>query len=159
MQVKTVLNRVHKTKGFVYGNVRFAGDQIEVDVRPRKGSRPICSGCGEPRQGYDTLWGRHFRFVPLWAIGVVLVYVMRRVDCPRCGVTVEQVPWGNGKRYLTQAYAVFLARWARRLSWKEVASIFNTSWEHVYRSVAWMVVYGLQHRRLDGVTAIGVDEI
>lgn len=97
--------------------------------------------------------------MPLWAIEVVLVYAMRRVDCPRCGVAVEQVPWGDGKRHLTRAYAVFLSRWARRLSWKEVASIFNTSWEAVYRSVTWVVEYGLAQRSLDGVTAIGVDEV
>ena len=97
--------------------------------------------------------------MPLWAIEVVLVYAMRRVDCSRCGVTVEQVPWGDGKRHLTRAYAVFLSRWARRPSWKEVASIFNTSWEAVYRSVTWVVEYGLAHRNLDGVTAIGVDEV
>jgi len=159
MQVKTVLNRVHKIKGFVYEQIRFAGERIEVDVRPRQGSRPICSGCGQPGPGYDVLGMRRFHFVPLWAIGVVLVYAMRRVDCPKCGVRVEQVPWCDGKRRLTQAYAVFLARWARRLSWKEVASIFNTSWEAVYRSVAWVVEYGLEHRSLEGVTAIGVDEV
>ena len=159
MQVKTVLNRVHRIKGFVYANDRFVGDRILVDVRPRKGSRPRCSGCGRRGPGYDTLGERHFHFVPLWAIAVVLVYAMRRVDCPRCGVTVEQVPWANGKRHLTQAYAVFLATWARRLSWKEVASIFNTSWGKVYRSVAWVVEYGLEHRNLDNITAIGVDEV
>ena len=159
MQVKTVLNRVHRIKGFVYEKVRFVGERIEVDVRPRHGSRPICSGCGRPGPGYDVLGQRRFHFVPRWAIGVVLVYAMRRVDCPECGVRVEQVPWGDGKRRLTRAYAVFLARWARRLSWKEVASIFNTSWEAVYRSVTWVVEYGLQHRSLDGITAIGVDEV
>jgi len=159
MQVKTVLNRVHRIKGFVYEKVRFVGERIEVDVRPRHGSRPICSGCGRLGPGYDVLGQRRFHFVPLWAIGVVLVYAMRRVDCPECGVRVEQVPWGDGKRRLTRAYAVFLARWARRLSWKEVASIFNTSWEAVYRSVTWVVEYGLQHRSLDGITAIGVDEV
>jgi len=159
MQVKTLLNRVHEVKGFVYGKVRSVNNWIEVDVRPRKGSRPICSGCGEPGPGYDTLAPRHFHFVPLWAINVILVYAMRRVDCPRCGVTVEQVPWGDGKRHLTRAYAVFLAAWARRLSWKEVASIFHTSWEKVYRSVAWVVEHGLKHRNLDGITAIGVDEV
>ena len=159
MQVKTVLNRVHRIKGFVYEKVHLVGEGIEVQVRPRCGSRPVCSGCGRPGPGYDALGERHFHFVPLWAISVVLVYAMRRVDCPRCGVTVERVPWGDGKRHLTRAYAVFLARWARRLSWKEVASIFNTSWEAVYRSVTWVVEYGLQHRSLDGVTAIGVDEV
>lgn len=159
MLVKTVLNRVHKVKGFVYEKVRFNGEQIEVEVRPRKGSRPICSGCGRPGPGYDTLSSRCFAFVPLWALNVFLVYARRRVDCPRCGVTVEQVPWAQGKRRLTNAYAVFLARWARRLSWREVSLIFKTSWENVYRSVAWVVEYGLQNRSLDDITAIGVDEV
>jgi transposase len=159
MQVKTVLNRVHEVKGFVYGKVRFVNDRILVDVRPRQGSRPICSGCGRQGPGYDTLGERHFHFVPLWAIAVILVYAMRRVDCRHCGVTVEQVPWGDGKRHLTRAYAVFLATWARRLSWKEVATIFQVSWEKVYRSVGWVVEYGLAHRNLDGITAIGVDEV
>ena len=159
MQVKTVLNRVHKIKGFIYTRVRFVDEHIEVNIRPRQGSPAVCSGCGQQGPGYDTLAPRHFHFVPVWAIPVILVYSMRRVDCHRCGVTVEQVPWGDGKRQLTRAYAVFLSRWARRLSWKEVATIFNVSWDKVYRSVAWVVEYGLQHRSLDGVTAIGVDEV
>ncbi len=159
MLVKTVLNRVHKVKGFVYEQVRFNGDQIEVEIRPRKGARPICSGCGRPGPGYDTLPRRRFAFVPLWAISVFLIYARRRVDCPSCGVKVERVPWAEGKHHLTQAYAVFLARWARRLSWREVSLIFKTSWENVYRSVAWMVEYGLQNRSLDDITAIGVDEV
>jgi transposase len=40
-----------------------------------------------------------------------------------------------------------------------VAQIFGTSWGVVYRAVAWVVDYGLAHRPLDQVTAIGVDEI
>ena len=159
MLIKTVLNRVHKVKGFVYEQTRFNGDQIEVEIRPRKGSRPICSGCGRRGPGYDTLDPRRFEFVPLWALSVFLIYARRRVDCPRCGVTVEQVPWSKGKHRLTRAYALFLARWARRLSWREVSLIFRTSWENVYRSVAWVVEYGLQHRSLEGITAIGVDEV
>jgi hypothetical protein len=50
----------------------------------------------------------------------------------------------------------FLARWARRLSWRETARAFQTSWEAVYRSVDWFVQYGLAHRELRGVEAIGV---
>ena len=41
MLVKTVLNRVHQVKGFVYEKARFCGDRLEVEIRPRKGSRPI----------------------------------------------------------------------------------------------------------------------
>ena len=91
MLVKTVLNRVHKVKGFVYEKVRFNGDEIEVEMRPRKGARPICSGCGRRGPGYDTLPQRRFAFVPLWALSVFLIYARRRVDCPRYLTVVYQI--------------------------------------------------------------------
>ena len=53
----------------------------------------------------------------------------------------------------------FLARWARHLSWRQKARAFQTSWEAVYRSVEWFVQWGLAHRNLEGIEAIGIDEI
>ena len=102
---------------------------------------------------------RRFEFVPLWGIAVFLVYAMRRVACPRCGVKVETVPWAAGKHQLTDTYAWFLARWAGRLSWKEVAEVFQTSWEKVFRSVDMAVEWGRAHQELSGVRAIGIDEV
>ena len=163
MQLKTILNRVQKFKSFVYGQIRWEeiGGQpvLVVEVFHRSNGRAICSGCKQPRPGYDTLEPRTFEFVPLWGIAVFFHYIMRRVACPTCGVKVESVPWADGKHTMTLAYMQFLARWARRLSWQEVARAFGTSWEKVYRSVEWLVSWGLAHRDLSGVTAIGVDEI
>jgi hypothetical protein len=34
---------------------------------------------------------------------------------------------GRGKRTLTKLYMLFLARWERRLSWKETADAFRAS--------------------------------
>jgi transposase len=102
---------------------------------------------------------RRFEFIPLWGYRVFLVYRMRRVNCPACGVKVEQVPWARGKRELTDTYQQFLAHWAKKLSWKEVAVSFRTSWEKVFQAVEYIVEWGLAHRELSGVTAIGVDEI
>jgi transposase len=88
------------------------------------------------------------------------VAAMRRVNCRRCGiVAVEEVPWGDGKRTLTKAYMLFLARWARRLSWKETAEAFRTSWDKVFDAVEHVVTFGLEHRVLGQIDAIGVDEI
>ena len=79
---------------------------------PRKNGQVICSGCGGSASGYDQgSQARLFTFVPLWGYPVYLRYVMRRVDCPNCGVKVEQVPWSEGKSPRTRAYEVFLARW------------------------------------------------
>jgi transposase len=74
-------------------------------------------------------------------------------------VRVEAMPWASGKSHLTQAYAWFLARWARRLSWKEVAQVFRTSWDSVFRSVEMAVEWGRAHQDLGGVQAIGINEI
>ena len=119
MELITVLNRCHHFRGFVYHRAAFSPDHksIEVSVRPRKGSAAVCSRCHLPATGYDQLAERRFEFIPLWGFFVFLLYAMRRVDCRRCGmVAVEEVPWGEGKRTLTKAYMLFLARWARRLS-------------------------------------------
>src|SRR6516165_8988935 len=52
-----------------------------------------------------------------------------------------------------------LARWARRLSWKETAQAFRTSWHKVFDAVEHIVTWGLEHRQLGHIDAIGVDEI
>ena len=162
LQLITILNRCHRFPGFVYQQACFSTDHksIEIDVRPRKGSKAICSGCHQPAPGYDQLPERRFEFIPFWGFLVFLLYSMRRVDCRRCeAVVVEEVPWGDGKRTLTRAYMLFLARWARRLSWKETAGAFHTSWEKVFDAVEHVVTFGLEHRVLGQIDAIGVDEI
>jgi transposase len=162
LQLITILNRCHHFPGFVYHQARFSLDHrsIEIAVRPRKGSAAICSRCHRPAPGYDQLPERRFEFIPFWGFLVFLLYSMRRVDCPRCqAVVVEQVPWGDGKRTLSKAYMLFLARWARRLSWKETAEAFRTSWEKVFDAVEYVVTFGLEHRVLGRIDAIGVDEI
>ena len=132
---------------------------IEVEIRPRANARARCSRCARAAPGYDTLAVRRFEFVPLWHIPVVFLYAMRRVECARCGVRVECVPWATGKHRMTDAYAWFLAGWAKRLSWREVAVVFRTSWDSVYRAVRMAVEWGLAHRDLSGIEAIGIDEL
>jgi transposase len=162
MQLKTILKRVERHKSFVYSAVRFgdgARSSLEVTVQERANGRPLCSGCGVACPGYDRLPERRYEFVPLWALAVFLVYAPRRVACPRCGVKVERVPWAEGKSQLTKSYQWFLASWAKLLAWQQVANVFHTSWQSVYRAVQMAVSWGLGHRNLDGIEAIGVDEV
>jgi len=163
VQLKTILNRVERYRSFVYGAAVFVetarGPGIEVEIRPRANGRAVCSGCGRPGPGYDTLPARRFEYVPLWGFLVFFVYAMRRVDCSACGVTVEKVPWATGKKHLTTTYAWFLATWAKRMTWTDVARAFRASWDSVFRAVETAVEWGLAHRDLSNVRSIGVDEI
>jgi transposase len=163
MQLQTILNRVEKYKSFVYESVRFGDNpkslELEVLVAARANGRPICSGCRRKRPGYDRLPERRFEYVPLWQIAVFFVYAVRRVNCPKCGVTAEEVPWARGKETQTRTYQWFLAKWAQRLSWQQTARVFHTSWQSVFKAVKHAVLWGIVHDVWKDVRTLGVDEI
>jgi len=163
MLIKTILNKCHKFKSFVYGKAYFTEDEgrqvLKIAIVPRKNSKGICSNCHQPAPGYDQLEEREFEFIPVWGFSVFFVYTMRRVECPTCGVRVEEIPWAYGKHQQTKTYMQFLAHWARKLSWKEVAESFQSTWPKVFQSVKYIVEWGLKHRDLSGITAIGIDEL
>lgn len=168
MQLKTILNHVERHKGFVYGVSKlvkchaqweFPEPSIVVPIRPRRNGRPTCSGCGVPGTGYDRLPERLYDYLPILGIAVFFAYAKRRVDCVRCGVTAEMVPWASGNRQMTDSLCWFLASWAKLLSWSEVARKFRTSWDTVFRAVERAVEWGLAHRSLDAIESLGIDEI
>ena len=164
MQLKTIFNQVTDYKPLivekVVWNVDLGFPQLEITMRHRTNGQAVCSGCNQRRPGYDrSPTPRRFDFVPLWKIAVVLIYHMRRVNCPTCGVKVERVPWGDGKCTLTTEFKWFLASWAKRMSWKEVAEAFCVTWDHVYVSVKHAVTWGKGHRDLCNIESIGVDEV
>jgi hypothetical protein len=136
MELITLLNRCHRFRGFVYQHAHFSADKksIEVAVRPRTGSAAVCSRCHLPAPGYDQLSERRFEFIPLWGF---LVFLLSPCGASTCSS----------------------ARWARRLSWKETAKAFRTSWDKVFDAVEHVVTFGLEHRVLGQIDAIGVDEI
>ena len=164
LSVKTILNCVEKHKGFCYQDVRWGMFKtqrcIEIMITPRANSKAICSQCERPGAGYDvSSKPRTFQYIPFWNIPVILLYCMRRVNCSQCGVKVEAVPWAQGKARRSRSFNWFLAVWAKRLPWEDVARFFGTSWNRVYEAVQWAVEYGLEHRDLSGIIAIGIDEI
>ena len=161
MRLISILNQCYHFPGFVYvvAHLNKPSKTIEVEVRTRIGSKGKCSVCHKAAPTYDHLAVRRFEFVPFWGFMVLLLYRMRRVDCRQCGVKVEAVPWGGGKHQMTTAYVLFLAHWAKKLSWKDTALSFRTSWDKVCQAVEVVVAWGLEHRTLGPIQAIGVDEV
>ena len=68
MRLITLLNHCERFSGFVYEKARLCQESrtIEIEMRPRRGSKPVCSGCHERGTAYDRLAVRRFEFVPLW---------------------------------------------------------------------------------------------
>jgi transposase len=101
LTLKALLNRVQPIKGFVYESVPFSSvlaGTIEVAVVPREGSKARCSGCDQHRSTYDHLMTRTWTKTPLWIFALALISTMRRVQCPTCGIVVENhfIEWDRG---------------------------------------------------------------
>ena len=112
MRLKTILNECTDFQSFVIGDSYFNPSNkshIEVQLRPRKNSRPICSICGVRSSCYDHLPERQFQFIPFWGFQVFIQYSIRRVNCQTCGIKGEQVSWADGKHTLTHEYAKYLS--------------------------------------------------
>jgi transposase len=133
--------------------------EVEICLRAHQSKLGKCSQCLFPAPGYDRLAQRCFQFVPLWGMTTWFVYAPRRLECARCGIHVEYLPWALGKRPVTQSFAWFLASWAKLLSWQVISRRFQTSWESVFRSVEMAVDWGRERIDLSGISALGVDEI
>jgi hypothetical protein len=163
MHLKSMLSLVEWDKRWVFKELPFVDRLVEpepeIEIEPQSNGRAISSGCRQKQPGYDWLSPRPFQFVRLWNIAVFFVYAMRRVDCATCRVPVERVPSDEGKEHLTPSYRWFLARWAKRLSWKETANAFSTTWDNVSCSVNHAVELSPAHRDLSGIEDIGVDAI
>ena len=164
MRLITILNRVVNYKRFVVKSVNviepgIGEPEIEFGIAARRNSKAVCSVCGQDAATYDHQSERRFQFVPLWGMAVYFTYAMRRVNCGGCGVKVERVPWADGKSPVCYSFKLYLAGWAKTLSWQEVAHRFGVNWYQVFEAVKFVVTWGLAHRNMSGVEAIGIDEI
>jgi hypothetical protein len=61
------------------------------------------------------------------------------VDCEKCGIVVEYLPWAEGKSHLTDIFKIYLAEWAKHLAWSTVARLFYVQWHHVHDAVEYVV--------------------
>jgi transposase len=159
MLVESIMKWTLGVKSWRVKKVTGTSEGLTAELVARQGSRARCSGCGKRRPGYDTLAERQWRHIAVWGIPVWLRYRSRRVNCPCCGIKVEQIPWAMGKSDLSVPLIVALATFARLLSWEEVGRLFGVHWNTVKAAVARAVEFGLENRDVSGVIAIGVDEI
>ena len=98
---------------------------------------------------------RVWRDLSMRKLPLELQYRPRRVECPQCGVRVEDFPWAR----VTTALSNAVARLARELSWQGTARQYGLNWKSVATIVKRAVRYGLKHRTRPPVHIIGMDEV
>jgi transposase len=119
--------------------------------------------CGVCRQRcqkvHSVRKAREWRDLSIRKLPLKLRYRPRRVQCPRCGLRVEDFPWAEPWARVTTALSNAVAVLARELSWQGTARHYGLNWKSVATIVKRAVQYGLRHRKRPPVHVIGIDEV
>jgi transposase len=101
---------------------------------------------------------REVRDLPILDAETWLILPRVRLACPRCGPTVEAVPWLDRYARMTKRFAESVARLAQVLPIKQVAEHFALSWDTVKAIDRVALAARLGPVDLTGVRQIAIDE-
>ena len=160
MLVETFIRKMLRLKAHKVTAVEQSWEQVVVEI-DRLGCRRLrCRVCGKPcRRVHNVEEPRSWRDLSLRGLPMILRYRPRRVQYPRCGVRVEEVPWARPWARVTKALARAVAELARHLSWQETARHFGLGWKSVAAVIRRAVEYGLAQRRRRPLHVLGIDEV
>jgi transposase len=158
VRVTTLLRSLLGLEGTRVLDVNFDEEGLVLDVAPTW-QRGRCSECGQRCAGYDRGCGRRWRHLDLAGMMVQLRYDTRRVDCPRCGVKVEQVPWAETGSWFTRPFEDHVGYLAQRCDKTTVSDMMRVAWDTVGTIIQRVVARRQRGDALDNLTNIGVDEL
>jgi len=105
--------------------------RLVIELRAKPDVPKRCSRCGEIVVEVHEVTPRRVRDLPLLERDTWLVVPRARLQCPRCGPTVEAVPWLDRYQRMTKRLADKIAGLAQVLPIKHVAAWFGVSWDTV----------------------------
>ena len=160
MLIETFIRKQLRLKAHTVTHVEQTEKCMRVEI-DRLGKRLLrCGVCGQRcREVHDIRRAREWRDLSMRKLPLVLRYRPRRVECPRCGVRVEEFPWAEPWARVTTALSNAVAVLARELSWQSTAREYGLNWKSVASIVKRAVQYGLKHRPRPPVHVIGIDEV
>jgi len=135
--------------------------RILIELRPAADAVKRCSRCGTPVELVHDVTERRVRDLPLMAYDVWLLFPHARLRCPRCGPTVEEIPWLDRYQRMTKRLAETIGRLAQVLPLSQVAALYHVSWDTVKqidkRALA-ARLGPMAASDFSGVRRIGIDE-
>lgn len=145
------------------GVVREAGasngvPRIVLTLRGVPGQAKTCSRCGAAVTAVHEVTPREVRDLPILDAETWLIVPRARVECPRCGPTVEAVAWLDRYQRMTTRLAEAIARLAQVLPIKHVARWYGIGWDTVKQIDRRALVARLEPVDLTGVSLLAIDE-
>lgn len=158
MRATTLLRSVLGLKDTRITGVHLGPAGVVVAVAPRA-RVPHCSGCYYRTRGVYDRAARRWRHLDFAGMAVTLVYEQRRVDCRRCGVRVELVPWAEPGSRFTRDFEDQAAYLAQVVDRTAASRMMRVAWKTIGEIVQRVVARLGPADRLKGLEYIGIDEL
>jgi transposase len=112
--IETFIRKQLRLKSHTVTKVEESEEWMTVHIDRLGGRLLRCGLCRQRcREVYDICKKRTWRDLSMRKVSLRLRYRPRRVDCPRCGVRVEEFPWAEPWARVTTALAHAVAVLAR----------------------------------------------
>jgi transposase len=130
--IETFIRKQLALKAHRVTKVEETGEQMVVHI-DRLGKRLLrCGVCRQRcRQVHSIRKERQWRDLSMRKTTLILCYRPRRVECPRCGVRVEDFPWAEPWARVTRALGNAVASLAREVSGQGTARHYGLNWKTV----------------------------
>ncbi len=132
--------------------------RVELELRAVADHPKRCSRCGEIVAEIHDTTKRRVRDLPILDAETWLVVPRARLQCPRCGPTVEAVPWLDRYQRMTTRLGEAIARLAMVLPIKHVAQWFAVGWDTVKQIDKRALMARVGPVDLRAVRVIAIDE-
>ena len=132
--------------------------RLVIELRAKRRAPHRCSRCGEVVVAVHDVTPRRVRDLPIAEWDTWLLVPRVRLQCPRCGPTIEAIPWLDRYQRMTKRLADKIAGLAQVLPIKEVARWFGVGWDTVKAIDKRALIARLGRVELDGVRQIAIDE-
>jgi transposase len=117
-----------------------------------------CPECGKRCKLYDHQPERQWRHLDTCQYQTILHAEPPRSDCGDHGVRAVKLPWAEPSSRFTALFELLAIEWLKASSQKAVAGLLKLSWDEVHGIMERAVKRGLDRRKAEMVSRIGVDE-
>ena len=119
-----------------------------------------CAHCGSANVTRQGSRGRVFRSLPIGRRPMLVYLDVARVRCAKCGVTRQvSVPFADGKRQHTRAFARYALELTHHMTIKDVANHLGVGWDLVKDLKKEYLERHFRQPRLRHLKRLAIDEI
>ena len=136
----------------------MADGEVHVQLAHEQLAHWPCPECGAACKLHDHQPERQWRHLDTCQYRTILHAEPPRSECGEHGVRVAKLPWAEPSGRFTALFEALAISWLKAASQAAVAELLHLSWDEIHGIMERAVKRGLQRRKAEVVSHLGVDE-